>query len=81
MEFESIDNNGTTFWITIPCKLIEKKVGNEPEEKPQDMPADTAALLANSADLLANSADLLANIDSLSEEEINQLLNSSDLFK
>ena len=74
MEFESIDNNGTTFWITIPCKLIEKKVGNEPEEKPQDMPADTA-------DLLANSADLLANIDSLSEEEINQLLNSSDLFK
>ena len=38
------------------------------------MPADTA-------DLLANSADLLANIDSLSEEEINQLLNSSDLFK
>ena len=74
MEFESIDNNGTTFWITIPCKLIENKVGNAPEEKPQDMPADTAALLAN-------SADLLANIDSLSEEEINQLLNSSDLFK
>ena len=43
-----------------------------------EQPAD---ITANGTDLLANSKDLLANIDSLSEEEINQLLNSSDLFK
>ena len=81
MEFESIENKGTTFWITIPCKLIDAKISKENDVRPQNIMEQPADITANGTDLLANSTDLLANIDSLSEEEINQLLNSSDLFK
>lgn len=81
MEFESIENKGTTFWITIPCKLIDAKISKENDVRPQNIMEQPADITANGTDLLANSTDLLANIESLSEEEINQLLNSSDLFK
>ena len=79
MEFESFDNNGTTFWITFPCKLAENQISAGLGGENSNMYLDNE-LVNNNSDLLANS-DLMANIDSLSEEEINQLLANSDLLK
>lgn len=67
MEFESEQGKGNTFCISFPCKLIE-------------MPKQEEPAITSNNDLLANS-DLLANTDMLSEEDINNLLANSDLFK
>ena len=67
MEFESEQGKGNTFCISFPCKILE-------------MPQQKEPAVTSNNDLLANS-DLLANTDMLSEEDINNLLANSDLFK
>lgn len=66
MEIESEVGSGTTFWITLPCKMIEIK-----ENQVEETTRSSGLLLDN---------DLL-NTDNLSEEDINNLLANSDLFK
>lgn len=66
MEFEGEVGVGSTFWITLPCKLIDTK------EKPVVESTQTSDMI------LENN---LINTDNLSEEEINNLLANSDLFK
>lgn len=73
MEFESERGKGSTLWISFPCKVVEMPKQEETNQAPNsDMYLDK--------DLLANS-DLFANSDMLSEEDINNLLANSDLFK
>ena len=73
MEFESERGKGNTLWISFPCKVVEMPKQEETNQAPNsDMYLDK--------DLLANS-DLFANSDMLSEEDINNLLANSDLFK
>ena len=73
MEFESERGKGSTLWISFPCKVVEMPKQEETNQAPNsDMYLDK--------DLLTNS-DLFANSDMLSEEDINNLLANSDLFK
>lgn len=78
MEFESVDGKGTTFWITIPCTLAQNEKQENNGKIDSDMYLDKDLLKGSG--ILANS-DILANTDMLSEEDINNLLANSDLFK
>lgn len=68
MEFESELGKGSTIWISFPCKIVDMPK--------QEEPASTLDSFIDN-DILANS-DMLAN---MSEEDINNLLANSDLFK
>ena len=70
MEFESELGKGSTIWISFPCKIVDMPKQEEPAST-----LDSNMFIDN--DILANS-DMLAN---MSEEEINNLLANSDLFK
>ena len=73
MEFESERGKGSTLWISFPCKVVEMPKQEETNQAPN-------SVMYLDKDLLANS-DLFANSDMLSEEDINNLLANSDLFK
>jgi len=66
MDFEGDPNKGSTFRVTIPCKLIEVK-----DEQVADNTETSALALDNN----------MLDIANLSEEEINSLLANNDLFK
>ena len=70
MEFESELGKGSTIWISFPCKIVDMPKQEEPAST-----LDSNMFIDN--DILANS-DMLAN---MSEEDINNLLANSDLFK
>lgn len=70
MEFESELGKGSTIWISFPCKIVDMPKQEEPAST-----LESNMFIDN--DILANS-DMLAN---MSEEDINNLLANSDLFK
>lgn len=66
MDFEGETGEGSTFWVTLPCKQIDAK------DKQNVETTQTSDMV------LENN---LLNTDNLSEEDINNLLANSNLFK